>query len=77
VDFWEARITKITVNDEDQSQVFETTFQQRVDFAPDLQPIIDAYGPSLQSGSPAGMRRMMTPPAGPPQPPSFPLPGAR
>jgi hypothetical protein len=57
MDYWEARITRVLVNDEDQSQMFETIFQQRVEFAPDLQPIIDAYGPSLVEG--ASARRMM------------------
>jgi hypothetical protein len=57
MDYWEARITRVLVNEEDQSQMFETIFQQRVEFAPDLQPIIDAYGPSLQGGPAA---RMMT-----------------
>jgi hypothetical protein len=47
-DHWEVRITRIVVND-DQSQIFETTFQQRIDAAPDLQPLIDAFGPSLHA----------------------------
>jgi hypothetical protein len=56
MDYWEVRITRVLVNEEDQSQMFETIFQQRIEFAPDLQPIIDAYGPSLQGAS---ARRMM------------------
>ena len=48
MEYWEVRITRITVNEDDQSQTFETTFQQRIEVAPNLQPILDAYGPSLE-----------------------------
>jgi hypothetical protein len=57
-EFWEVRITRITVSD-DQSQMYETTFQQRIEIEPDLQPLIDAYGPSLHAPP---LAPMMTPP---------------
>jgi hypothetical protein len=49
---WEARITRITVSD-DQSQIFEPIFTQRVATEPALQSIIDAYGPSRHAPTPA------------------------
>jgi hypothetical protein len=57
-EFWEARIIRITVSD-DQSQMHETTFQQRIETEPDLQPLIDAYGPSLHA--PPMLATMMPP----------------
>jgi hypothetical protein len=50
-DFWEARITRITVAD-DQSQIFELVFQQRVDTEPDVQILTDWYGASLHNPPP-------------------------
>lgn len=65
-DMWEARITQILIGD-DQSQIFEMTFTQRVEFAPDLQPLIDAYGPNLYAPLPDLATLMPLPPvpAGP------------
>lgn len=57
-DVWEVRITQITVSD-DQSQMFESTFLQRTDAEPDLQPLIDAYGPSLHNPPPAPPMMML------------------
>ena len=53
-DSWEARITRITVAD-DQSQMFEAIFMQHTDFEPDLQLLIGWYGPSLHNPPPSAM----------------------
>jgi hypothetical protein len=49
---WEVQITRITVA-ADQSQLFEPTFLQRIEAAPDLGPIIAAYGESILTPTPS------------------------
>ena len=57
-DHWEARITRLTISD-DQSQMHEPLFTQRVEFEPDLTAIIDAYGPSEHSTPPPPVQMVM------------------